>query len=124
MRQLCSVTVPDVTGHFNGGIFFNAGQIDMMDIRITNQQKSHFTGTFMQGDGSAGILVGSVNKRGIASFTFQSTNLISNYKGKAKASLDDTGNSLYGQFITRLGRRSAAGSFSLDRVDILDEKSG
>jgi hypothetical protein len=123
-RQLCSVTVPNVIGHFNGGIFFNAGFNDVVDFRITTQQKSHFYGTFEQGDGSAGILVGTVNKRGIATFTFQSTNLISNYKGKAKAAVDDAGQSFYGQFITRLGNRSASGTFSTERVDILGEKSG
>jgi len=122
-RQLCSAA-PSVAGHFNGGMFFNSGGYDFIDFRITNQQKSRFTGTFLQGDGSAGVLVGSVNKRGVATFTFQSTNLISNYKGKAKAALDDTGDNLSGQFISRLGKRSAAGTFSVDRVSILDEKSG
>jgi len=122
-RRLCSVTVPSLTGHFNGGLFFDSGQAEMIQFHITNQQKSKFSGTFTEGDGSAGVLVGSVNKRGIASFTFQSTNLISNFKGKAKAWLDDTGDSLDGDFITRLGKRSARGTFSVT-IDILDKKSG
>ena len=122
-RQLCSAA-PGVAGHFNGGLFFNSGGYDFIDFRITNQQKSKITGTFEQGDGSAGVLFGTVNKRGVATFTFQSTNLISNYKGKAKASLDGSGENLSGQFITRLGKRSASGTFSVDRVSILDEKSG
>jgi hypothetical protein len=122
-RRLCSVTVPSVTGHFNGGIFFNSGQADRMDLFINYQQKSKFSGTFTQGDGSAGVLIGSVNKRGIAKFTFQSTNLISNYKGKAVAEMDGTGDALEGDFVTRLGTRSATGTFSVS-IDILDKKSG
>ena len=122
-RRLCSVTVPSVTGHFNGGIFYNSGQADMIDLFIDYQQKSRFSGTFTQGDGTSGVIVGSINKRGIASFTFQTTNLITNYKSKAKGALDGTGDTLEGDFISRLGNRSYPGTFSVS-IDILDKKSG
>jgi len=116
--------VPGITGHYLGTLVLDAtGQTETIQFDITAQQKSRFSGTFIEGDGSAGVIFGSVNKRGLATFTYQSTNLYNNYKGKARAGLD--GQTLAGQFATRQGRHVAAGTFSLDQIGPdLNEKSG
>lgn len=124
-RRLASVTLPSVTGHFAGGLSFDNGYNDMIDIQISYQQKAKFSGTFIQGDGSAGYISGTVNKRGVLVFSLQSSNLYNNFKGKAKASLDGSGDWMEGIFATRSGHQFASGTFSAQRVGPdLNEKSG
>ena len=128
-RRFMSASLPAITGHFGGNLFFDQnGAVDHIDLQITDQRNARIAGTFVQDDGSAGIFAGSFNRRGILTFTYQSTNLYNNYKGKVRAGMNFNGTSLTsfsGDFITRLGRAHAAGTFSVQRIGPdLNQKSG
>lgn len=128
-RRLMSASLPGITGHFGGTLVFNhAGEVDRIDLQITDQQNARIAGTFVQDDGSAGVFAGSFNRRGVITLTYQSTNLYNNYKGKLKAGMDFNGTSLTafsGNFLTRQGRAHAAGTFSVQRIGPdLNQKSG
>ena len=115
-RLFAANLFPSVTGLFAGGLLFDGtGATDNLEIDVDFQRGSHFSGSFQQGDGSVGRVAGTVNKRGVTKFNYFSTNLFTNFRGKAKADFDPIAETISGLFSTKTGKHKSTGSFSVTK---------
>jgi len=113
---LSAASFPNLLGDFSGQLFIvNQPGVETIDIRVDSQRKAHFSGTFVQTDGASGIIVGTLKKRNIVAIKYQSTNLVTNLKGKGTGLFHPSGDKFGAAFVLKIGKQKTPASFEVTR---------
>ena len=109
--------IPNLLGNYVGSFQTPTGQPQPITISITTQKKRNFSGSFVEGDGSAAAFKGTVPKKGSARITFKSTSANPKFNGTAQISLNSTGDTLAGLLFIRTGKvKTTASVFGIKQV--------
>jgi len=101
--------IPDVRGTWTGTYTADAGFSGTVDVVISTQRGSHFTGTLADDGGTPLPLTGTIT----AARRYKSTARTPGYVSKKTGTLSTDGNTISGRYTDRPGGR---GDFIINRV--------